>query len=321
MELDTLDKSILMELQYRFPRDPYPYETVAERLGIREEELLDRLRRLKSIGILKRVGFYVNYRSVGLKAALIAYKAPGLHERLAKIYRVDRYATHVYLRDHPEYNVWVVTKRRSMEELIGHVEHVKKELGVEAIILYSKRTYKLSVKYDLERGISWAGPYSTVSPDPPRPEDLGIPAEVLRMFRSLPIERSPYSRIAEALGVGVDEAAETAWNLLEKGLLGDPGAALDGRRVGFNENAMVVMEPSGCEESLCQCATQLPFTTHVVLRRSIPEGAWRHTCYFMVHAVSREMIKELVGEAVEKCSPRSFHVIRSLADLKPGVMR
>lgn len=319
--LSGFEKDLLMELQYRFPRSHRPFHVVAERLGASVDEVVEALAKLRREKKLKRIGYYVNYRSKGLKAALIAYRSEGKVGELAAIYQRDPYATHVYLRDHPVYDVWVVTKRPTMEELVAHARSVSEQLGIDYVILYSVRTYKLSVKYDLYKGISWAGEYSYVNPNPPSSLEYGVEPGKLNLFKSLELSANPYSRIAQSLGVSEEEAAALAWRLLEAGILGDPGAALDGHRVGFVENAMVVMEPAGVEERLCECVSNLPFATHVVQRASIPAGKWKHTCYFMVHAVNMRLMEEVISEAVERCGPKSYHAIRSIEDLKPGVVR
>lgn len=319
--LTGFEKDLLMELQYRFPKSALPFNEVAKKLGVDVEEVVTTLVKLKREKKLKRIGYYVNYRSKGLKAALIAYRSNGRIDDIAETYERDPQATHVYLRDHPVYDVWVVTKRPTLEELVAHARKVSEKLGVDYVILYSVRTYKLSVKYDLYKGISWAGRYSTVNQNPPSPFVYGVDPAKLPLFKSLELSAHPFSRIASSLGISEEQAARLAWRMLEAGILGDPGAALDGHRVGFVENAMVVMEPDDGEEDLCKCASSLQFTTHVVQRASIPPGEWKHTCYFMVHAASRRLVEEAVSNAVEKCRPRSYHVIRSLADLKPGVLR
>ncbi len=323
--LSGFEAEALMELEYRFPLTSTPYCDVADRLGVTVDGLLTVLRNLSRRGILKRVGFYFNYRSEGKKAALVAYSTGGNAakiEALVSTYRGDPLATHVYLRDHPVYDVWVVVKRGSKPELEEHVSNLASALGLDYVIFYSKRTFKLSVKYDLWKGISRSGPYSLVHPNPPSPEELGYPTKLARALRVLPLEERPYAKVARSVGVGEVDAYKAAVKLLDEGVLGDPGAALDGHKAGFTENAMVVMEPSsGAEQALCECAARLPFTTHVVLREPVPPGVWRHTCYFMVHAVSRKLVEEAVAEASRICKPLSLRVIRSLADLKPGVVR
>ena len=323
--LDGLDVEALMELQYRFPLTPTPYCDVAERLGVPVGELLGRLRRLRSLGALKRVGFYFNHRSAGRRAALVAYSTGGdggLVEELARLYRGDPEATHVYLRDHPVYDVWVVVKRGSRGELEEHVASVASRLGLRYAILYSTRTYKLSVKYDLHRGVSRAGPHSRVNPDPPRPEDLGYPSSLARSLRSLPLEERPYRGIARTHGLGEEEAVEAAREMLRAGVLGDPGAALDGWRIGFRYNAMTAASPArGGPGELCECLSRVPEVTHVVLREPWPPGSWGLPCFFVVHARSEGLLREALRGALDACGVGEHVAIRSLRDLKPGAVR
>ena len=319
-----LDRDILMHLQYRFePGSPDPLGDAAARLGLPRRVLVERLRLLRSRGVLKRVGFYVNYRSRGLRAALIAYAAGGLAERIAReVYRRDPHATHVYERSHPVYNLWVVTKRRSLDDLLAHAESVSRRYGVDYVVLSSRRTWKLSVKYDLHACVSRSGPFSSVAQSPPSPERLGVPREALRILRSLPIDGdSPYRPLARLLGASLEDAARTVVRLLEAGVIGDPGAALDGHRAGFQYNAMVTMEPRGGEEELCRCAARLPWSTHVVQRESLPRGRWRETCYAMIHARDERLGLELALRMARECGPRGFSVITSTRDLKPGALR
>jgi len=68
--LSDLEVRALMELQYSFAFWlPDPYAEASARLGVGEDELLKALSGLRERGVLKRVGFYVNYRSQGAEAA------------------------------------------------------------------------------------------------------------------------------------------------------------------------------------------------------------------------------------------------------------
>lgn len=320
--LSELEVRALMELEYDFPLDqPDPYDYVASRIGVSEGQLIDMLSSLRGRDILKRVGFYYNFRAQGNEAVLAAFRTDDV-EGLASAAARDPLVTHSYLRDDPEYNVWIVIKRPSMEELMAAVRRLADEGGAtKYIVLTSIRTYKLSVKYDLLKGVSRAGPYSALPQRPPRPEDLGVPSRVPEALRSLPIEPRPYSVIAKALSMPEDELVRLIPKLVAAGVLADPGAALNGEALGFKENGMVVMEPSGTPEELCEAATRSQHSTHVVLRGSIPEGAWRYPCYAMVHAVRRDLVEEVAREIARDAGAKSYRVIYSLRDLKPGVIR
>ncbi len=320
---DERNVDLLMELQYNFQLGPDPIGDAARAAGLSPEAAVERLRSLAKSGILKRIGFYYNYRAQGKKAALIAFAAGDNYKVLADIFRGDPDVTHNYLRDHPEYNVWIVMKRPTREELLRDADEAAKKAGVDRwIALFSKKTYKLSVKYDLISGVSRSGRYWRVVENPPRAEELGVDPRLPKLVRVLHLNLNPYKSVAERLSMSVDEVLDAVNLLLSKGVLMDPGAALDGHRAGFLENSMVVMEPGELgEEGTCAKAAELPYSTHVVLRESYPPGAWRHVCYFMAHAVNRDLINEIVDEAKAYCRPRDVMAIFSLEDLKPGYVR
>ncbi len=320
--LDEVDAELLMRLQYDFPLTEDPIGDVASKVGVSGEEAVARLKRLAKAGILKRIGFYYNYRAQGKTAVLVAFAAGDNYRVLADMFRADPDVTHNYLRDHPVYNVWIVIKRRTREELFKAIEEAARASSSKGwIALFSKKTYKLSVKYDLYEGVSRSGRYWRVEERPPRPEDLGVDPLLPKLVRVLPINLEPYKGVAERLGMTESEVVEQVKLLLDKGVLMDPGAALDGHKAGFTENAMVVMEPEGDPDETCRRAAELPYSTHVVLRDPYPPGSWRHICYFMVHAVDRERISKIVEEARRTCKPRDVMAIFSIEDLKPGAVR
>ncbi len=318
VRLNSDDVNILMEAQYRFPVTPEPFRDMAEALGMDEEQLLGSLRRLKELRVVKRIGYYLNYRSQRRVAALVALRVPGPSlEAFKQLTRSDRDVTHSYLRDHPWYNVWIVVKKDSRGELEGYVEELARRVGAEDYaVLYGKRTYKLSVKFDLRRGVSWSL-QGRLPEKVPSIEDLGIPmALVMDLRRGLPLKPRPYEEIASRYGLGVEELLGLVEELLAKGVLGDPGAALDGEKLGFRSNAMVVLPCEDCCEWVASNAAE---ATHVVLRETVP-GKWEYPCYFMVHARRRDTALEVAHRVSESLGVEASPIF-SLENLKPGVVR
>lgn len=56
MTLDTMDKRILDIIQTDFPLESRPYAIIAERLGITEQEALDRVNALRKSRLTRRLG-------------------------------------------------------------------------------------------------------------------------------------------------------------------------------------------------------------------------------------------------------------------------
>ncbi len=315
----------LMHLQYNFNiKSVDPYEDVARRVDVKIGEFLSVLRKLKEEGILKRVGFYVNYRSMRLKAALIAI-ATKTPEEVTKYISSKLKVTHSYVRDHPIYNLWIVGKHKNEDFIVETVKRVAEAYGEgKWLILWGVRTYRLSVKYDLLKGVSRAGPYSRVNPNPPTPQELGYSIEFVRALRELPLEENPYKVLGREFGMTEDEVVTAVKELVEKGVLGDPGAALDGHKIGFKYNAMFAVAPKEgySVREVCEWVeNNIEEATHIVERSSTPPNAWPYLCYFMFHSVSENM-KSLIVEKLSRCNlADSYLVIKSIRDLLPGIIR
>lgn len=319
--LDDIIIELLMKLQYDFPLTPTPFRDVAESIDMKIDEVLGILKQLTNTGILKRIGFYYNYRSQGHVAALAAFSCKNSYEYIANLLREDPLVSHSFLRDHPIYSVWAVIKRVSKDELLKYIDYIGKIGGADKwIVLFSKRVFKLSVKFDLREGISKSGPYSMIIENPPSPEELGINPMIPKSVRSLEFVERPYLMIAFKTGLSEDEVVDLIKEMLKKGILLDPGATLNERNIGFTENAMITMEDENVSE-ICECVAGLPYTTHVVLREPYPPGSWTHNCYAMVHAINRNKIENTIEIIKEICKPKNILPIYSIADLKPGVIR
>ncbi|CCO06996.1 AsnC family transcriptional regulator [Desulforamulus hydrothermalis] len=150
MQLDHLDRRLLNLVQTEFPICPQPYLALAEKLGITEQEVLQRLERLMRQDVLRRLGGVFDSRKLGYKGTLCAIKVPP--ERIDEVAAViNSYVgiTHNYLRDH-EYNMWFTILARSSAKVEQILSEIRAKTGIEEIInLPSQRFFKVLVKFDV----------------------------------------------------------------------------------------------------------------------------------------------------------------------------
>ncbi|ABM79914.1 Lrp/AsnC family transcriptional regulator [Hyperthermus butylicus] len=314
---------VLMKLQYEFPLTPTPYCDVASSLGIEVDELLEMLNKLRLLHVLKRVGFYFNVRASGKNVALIAISTSN-PEAASKHLMELLEVTHSYLRENDKFNLWVVGRHTSRDAIVEAARATAERYGDGRwAVLWSVRTYRLSVKYDLISGTSRAGPYSEIAQSPPSPEELGVPGELAAALRRLPLAQHPYRAIAVKFRLDEERVFDAARRLLAAGVLADPGAALDGHRIGFKYNVMVTVKAREDRyDELCREIMQgVPEATHIVLRRVEPPGAWSHLCYFMVHAVSMQLIDKIIDRLYRLDLVDDVLKLPSIRDLAPGLVR
>lgn len=149
-ELNTIDRAILNRIQSDFPMTSRPYMSVADEVGISEDDVLKRLARLKEKGIIRRIGGNFVPNKLGFVSTLCAAKVPeDMIESFAKV--VNRYpgVTHNYLRDN-KYNIWFTFIAPSMEEIEANLESISKETEISDIInLPATKVFKIKAHFDL----------------------------------------------------------------------------------------------------------------------------------------------------------------------------
>ncbi len=319
--MDELTAKLLNELQYDFPLTPTPFKDIASKLGVSEDWVLDKINAYMKNKIIKRIGFTVNYKSQGKVAALVGVKTKSRDdvERLKSLLLPHPEVTHNYLREDRDYQVWFTIKAPTIEELKAEVERLLSPHFNDYVILPSKKVCKVSVRYDLLKGIAWSPP-SPQRDHVPKPEDLGLPRELPRAVSRLKPVSRPYKEIAERFGFTEEELIEKIKLMLEYGILRNPGASIDGDKVGFKYNVMVVMDVDNDIE-VCEWIGKNVWEASHVVAREVPRDKWPYPVYFVLHAIKREPIESVISRVIDKLKPRDYRKLYSLENLKPGIAR
>jgi len=149
-ELDSIDSAILNRIQSDFPITARPFRTVANELGLTEEEVLDRVARLKADGIIRRIGGNLVPGKLGFVSTLCAASVPADKiDDFAEI--VNRYpgVTHNYQRDNT-YNVWFTFIAPSMDEIEENLKQIARDSGVDDILnLPATKVFKIRAEFEV----------------------------------------------------------------------------------------------------------------------------------------------------------------------------
>jgi len=148
--MDEIDKEILNILQNEFPLVPCPFQVVADRLGIGEEDVLDRVKKMKGNGVIRRIGAIFDPRKLGYVSTLCAAKVPADKMALfTATVNASLYVTHNYRRNH-DYNVWFTIIAPSEAAMQDFLAQVKNRTGVEDILnMRAVRTFKIDARFDV----------------------------------------------------------------------------------------------------------------------------------------------------------------------------
>ncbi len=146
--IDEKDRKILNQIQVDFPVDSRPYKILAEKIGICEDELIQRINQMKKDLLIRRIGGNFSPDRLGYYSTLCAAKVP---EDKIKVFikTVNEYSgvTHNYKRDH-EFNIWFTFIEASVEIIKTNLENIKKTTKVETILnLPATRVFKISANF------------------------------------------------------------------------------------------------------------------------------------------------------------------------------
>jgi DNA-binding Lrp family transcriptional regulator len=152
LKLDKLDRVLLDELQTGLPLEPRPFLAVGVRLGISEDDVISRVRRLLEEGAVNRVGPVLSATAMGGKRTLAAMHVPPERlEEVAGYVNGFQAVSHNYQRDH-HYNLWFVISSSEPSEVERVLSAIREETGLTLLELPALEEYYLGVRFQLSGG-------------------------------------------------------------------------------------------------------------------------------------------------------------------------
>ncbi|MBA7711295.1 hypothetical protein ES703_120253 [subsurface metagenome] len=152
--IEELEKKIIHYLQGDFPVTLRPFASLADKIGIREEDLLEKTQMLKEQGILRRFGATLRHQLAGFHAnAMVAWRVPeDKVEKSGNLMAGFREVSHCYQRriqGEWKYNLFTMIHGKNNKDC----EHIAKkiadmvEINEYVVLLTLKEYKKTSPKY------------------------------------------------------------------------------------------------------------------------------------------------------------------------------
>jgi DNA-binding Lrp family transcriptional regulator len=149
--LEPIDRAIIVATQGGLPLVARPYHAIAERLQIDPDDLMARMRRLQTVGVIRRLGVVPNHYAIGYKAnGMSVWDVPdALVDELGEAVGGFEYVSHCYCRPRrlPQwpYNLFAMVHGKNRAEVEQQVALIADFLGEHArshSVLYSTRILK-----------------------------------------------------------------------------------------------------------------------------------------------------------------------------------
>ena len=147
--MDPLDRHLLSELENGLPLVKEPFEEIGKRLNLTSREVLERIRKLQTAGIIRKFRARINQRRVGISAnALVAWKrVDSLHGDMGLLLASFPCVSHCYERlpvpGRWEYTVYTVHHGYSRDAVLAEIRTLAGHIGAQDyVVLFSTEEFK-----------------------------------------------------------------------------------------------------------------------------------------------------------------------------------
>ena len=149
--IDAVDRRIIIATQAGLPRVAHPYRKVAEDLGLAPDDVMVRLTRMQTTGVIRRIGAVPNHYKLGFKGnGMSVWDVPDSDvQRLGRLIGALEYVSHCYHRPrhlpHWPYNLFAMVHGQDREQVMNQVQRIANLLGDavrEHDVLFSTRILK-----------------------------------------------------------------------------------------------------------------------------------------------------------------------------------
>jgi DNA-binding Lrp family transcriptional regulator len=147
--MDETDRKILNLIQEEFPLTERPFAKIGKSSGIEENEAIERVRKLKSKGYIRRIGPVLDPKKLEYMSTLC-----GVHVDEDKLMDVVEEinthsgVTHNYERE-GELNVWFTITAETEKEIEGFLVNLEERFSLKIYAFPKKRIFKIKTFFQV----------------------------------------------------------------------------------------------------------------------------------------------------------------------------
>jgi DNA-binding Lrp family transcriptional regulator len=317
MQLDISERKLLNLVQAEFPLTIEPFADLAQHLGIDTEEVIQKIKKLKEMRIIRLIGPVIDSRSLGFHSTLVAMEVAEANlDKAEEVIANHTGVSHGYERDH-RFNVWFTLALPPTHDIGTELKELIQSTGAEiAFSLQALKVFKIGAYFDMdenEQTILAAQRKNVLT------EQLELSNADRRIInelqQDLALEPEPFSEMAERVGMDTEQFLAGCRSLQERGIIRRFSASINHRNAGFTANAMSCWEaPSVTIEVVGQKLASLKEVSHCYQRDT--NRHWRYNLFAMIHGHSREQCQSIVDNISAETRLNRYILLYSTREFK-----
>lgn len=148
-QLTSNDLMVLRVAQKHFGFSSRPYQTIAEKAGLSESEVIAVLTNLKNEGFVTRIGPFLNLDNSSGYVSLVAMIVPEEnYKEVTSVVNAYQEVAHNYKRNH-EFNMWFVLAAKSPEDAQRVLLEIEATTKLKTYNLPKLKEYNLDLYLEL----------------------------------------------------------------------------------------------------------------------------------------------------------------------------
>lgn|GEM_PF-487203 len=312
-------------LERGLPLEPRPFAGAADDLGAGEADVTEAAAMLKSSGMLRHLGAFVDFRPLGLTGYLCAARTDGYEtEEICSWLGCMNNVTHIYERG-ADINLWFTAILRDDGAARDLSDQLTKRCCPHALLAAVRRV-KLRASFASECGAAddAAEPEASVAPDvtlTARERAILCASQADFILTS-----RPFAEIGKLAGYSEEEVLLSLRDLADKGVLRRFGASLHHRKAGYLYNSLVSFDLSDLSDQAAsetaRISARRPWVSHCYVRRALVNtfgGDWRYNLYMMIHATTEDELSAREAALSSELEGRGFLSMRTVRERKKTV--
>ncbi|CAA7624262.1 AsnC family transcriptional regulator [Magnetospirillum sp. UT-4] len=146
--MDSIDRRLLDEFQHDLPLVAEPYAAIGRTLGIGEDEVIARLKRLVEAGAVARIGAVMRPHSCGHSTLAAMAVPPERLEAVAALVSAYGEVNHNYQREH-RLNLWFVVAAAGPDDVRAVLDDIARRTGIEVLDLPMLEDFHIDLGFPL----------------------------------------------------------------------------------------------------------------------------------------------------------------------------
>ncbi len=309
------DKRLLDEIQLDLPLVSRPFEAIGRNCGLGETNVIDRLERLISSGIIREISAILDAKKIGYKGTLVAARVDtGSIDEVAARINSHPGVSHNYLRDH-DYNMWFTLTVAEEEDFGKEIDALAGREPMAYLILPAIKTFKIRVNFQLSSSPGKrARAHRSHGANPKKP--TAVDRALLALLQeNIPINSEPWRHVSRELGVDEAGLFSRIRRMKQAGAIRRISGVLRHRRIGFSANGMACFDID--ESRVAEAgrkAAEFPGVSHCYQRQTYPQ--WPYSLFAMVHGKARSETDAAIRTIAERIECRNYIALYSSRELK-----